>query len=162
LNSAAHTLRWKWLGGSTAVALPAFGDPVNGSTAYHLCLYDTGVGAPSLAFSATVPAGGTCGTRPCWKQIRNRFSYTNAAATPDGVRQLSLQATGTTGASIMVAGRGSNLHTPVSADGVYLLREFPEVIVQLQRSDSLSCWEAVFTGPPIRDTRSLFVDTIHP
>lgn len=161
LNAAAHTVGWKWLGGATPVALSQFGDPVSGSTAYHLCVYDTSAGPPSLTFGATVPAGGTCGGQPCWKQTRKRFSYRNSAATPDGVRQLTLQATGNTGASIVVSGRGPNLHTPVSADGVFLLREFPQVIVQLQRGDSLNCWEAVFTSPPSRDTRWAFVDTIH-
>jgi hypothetical protein len=161
LNAAAHTVGWKWLGGATPVALSQFGDPVSGSAAYHLCVYDTSAGPPSLTFGATVPAGGTCGGQPCWKQTRKRFSYRNSAATPDGVRQLTLQATGNTGASIVVSGRGPNLHTPVSADGVFLLREFPQVIVQLQRSDSPNCWEAVFTSPPSRDTRWAFVDTIH-
>jgi hypothetical protein len=114
-----------------------------------------------LAFAATVPAGGTCGTEPCWKQIRNRFSYTNAAATPDGLRRLTLQASRGTGAAITVSGRGTNLRRPVSADGIFLLREFPEVVVQLQRSDSPTCWEAVFTRPAIRNTRWTFTDTIH-
>jgi len=150
------------LGGSTPIALSQFGNPVSGSASYDLCVYDTNAGPPFLVFGASVPAGGTCGARPCWKQTRNRFSYTNAAATPDGVKQMTLQATaGRTGASIHVSGGGSNLHMPVSADGVFLLREFPEVIVQLQRNDSPDCWEAVFTSPPVRDTRWGFADTIH-
>lgn len=163
LNTASRaTVRWNWLGGSTPIALTQFGNPVSGSSSYHLCVYDTSAGPPFLVFGATVPAGGTCGTRPCWKQIRNRFSYTNAAATPDGVKRMTLQATaGRTAASIHVTGGGSNLHMPVSADGVFLLREFPEVIVQLQRNDSPDCWEAVFTSPPARDTRWAFADTIH-
>lgn len=44
---------------------------------------------------------------------------------------------------------------------IFLLREFPEVIVQLQRSDSPDCWEAVFTDPPNHDTRWVFADTVH-
>ena len=48
----------------------------------------------------------------------------------------------------------------MSADGIFLLREFPDVIVQLQRSDSLDCWEAVFTTPAIRDARWVFADRI--
>jgi len=160
LNTASHRARWRWLGGSTPVTLSQFGDPVNGPTAYHVCLYDTNAGVPSLAFSATVPTGGTCGSRQCWKLARNRFTYTNPAASPDGVRQMTLKPSASTGAAIVVSGRGPNLHTPVSADGIYLLREFPRVIVQLQRSDSPSCWEAVFPGPPVRDTRLGFADAI--
>ena len=69
--------------------------------------------------------------------------------------------TGRTGALITVSGGGSNLHVPISADGVLLLREFPQVIAQLQRSDSPDCWEAVFTSPATRNTRWVFADTLH-
>ena len=72
---------------------------------------------------------------------------------------MKLQATARTGAAIVVSGRGPNLHTPVSADGVLLLREFPDVIVQLQRSDGPGCWESVFTSPAVRNRRTVFVDT---
>jgi hypothetical protein len=34
-------------------------------TDYALCVYDTTAGTPSLALAARIPAGGTCGTRPC-------------------------------------------------------------------------------------------------
>ena len=159
VNAAAYKVGWKWLGGSTLPDVSQFGDPVNGPTAYHLCIYDTSAGPPFLAFSATVPAGGTCGPRPCWKQTHNRFSYTNSLATPDGLRRMTLQA-GKTGAHIGASGRGRNLHMPASVDGNSLLREFPEVIVQVQRSDSPTCWEAVFTSPATRSTRGVFADTI--
>ncbi len=159
LNAAADKVGWKWSGGSSLPDVSQFGDPVNGPTAYSLCVYDTSAGPPFLAFSAWVPASGTCGAHPCWKQTHNRFVYANRLATPDGVRRMTLQA-GHTGASIAVSGRGSNLHMPVAADGLFLLREFPEVIVQLQRSDSPTCWEAVFTSPATRNTRRVFADTI--
>jgi len=161
LKSGAPTAGWKWLGGSTPVSLGQYGDPVNGSTSYHWCVYDTSAGPPFLAFEARVQAGGTCGARPCWKQSHNRLSYSNPAGTPDGVTSMTLRASGGSGASITVRARGSNLHLPVSADGIYLLREFPEVIVQLQRNDTPGCWEAVFTNPAIHNTQRTFVDSIH-
>ena len=149
------------MGGTTPVSLPQFGDPVNGATAYRLCVYDTNGGSRSLAFGAAVPPGGICGTHPCWKLIRHRFSYTNVAGTPEGVKRITLRPTaGRIGAAITVSGRGSNLHLPVSADGLSLLHASPEVIVQLQRSDGPDCWEAVFTNPPSRDTRWVFTDTL--
>jgi len=160
LHAAARRVRWRWRNGSAPVTLSQFGDPVAGPTLYHLCVYDTGAGPLTLAFHATVRAGGTCGLRPCWKQARSRFSYVDAAATADGVSRMTLRADGSTGTTISVNGRGANLHPPVSADGVFLLREFPQVIVQLQRSDSPACWEAVFTGPPMRDTRWVFADSV--
>ena len=154
-------MSWKWLGSATPVAVSQFGDPANGLTSYHLCVYGTSAGLPSLAFSATVPTGGFCDPHTCWKRTRSRFSYTNTGATPDGVTHVVLQPTaGRTEARITLSGRGSNLRIPLSADGIFLLPEFPEVIVQLQRSDSADCWESVFTSPPIRDTQSVFTDTI--
>jgi len=163
LNASAHTVSASWSGGTTAVALPQFGNPVSGATAYHLCVYDTNAGPPRLAFGANVPAGGTCGTRPCWRQIGSHFAYSNTAGTPDGVKRMTLRATaGRIGAAITVNGRGSNLHLPVSSDGITLLRESPAVIVQVQRSDAPDCWETVVTSPPTRGTRFVFSDAVRP
>jgi hypothetical protein len=151
---------WKWRG-SSPIALSAFGDPVTGSTDYRLCIYDTSAGPPSLAFSAVIPAGGRCGGRPCWIQKRHGFIYFNADATPNGVWLARLQASRNGTPYIIVRGRGQNLGMPVSADGLFLLRQFPQVIVQLQRSDAPACWEAVFKSPAIHNSPRVFVDLLH-
>jgi hypothetical protein len=152
-------MRWEWFG-ATPMARSDFGDPVDGATGYQLCIYDTNDGPPTLAFSATIPAGGTCGRRTCWKQNRRRLVYVDTAAARDGIRQITLTAVGRSSrtASVVVSGNGPNLHLPAPPDGDSLLRESPQVIVQLQRSDQPACWEAVFAGPPIHDTGSTFVD----
>ena len=161
INGATHRLGATWSGNSALPVVAGFGDPVNGSTGYRLCIYDTGGGGTSLAFGAGVPAGGTCGRRQCWKRLRDTFSYLNIAGNPDGIRRVSLRApVGNTAAAIAVTGRGANLRVPASTDGIFLLREFPAVIVQLQRGDSPDCWEAVFTTPAMRDTRWAFADTV--
>ncbi len=160
LKTVSHTARWKWLGGGMPADLAEFGDPVNGSTAYDWCIYDTSASSPSLAFAARVPPHGACGAHPCWQQTHNRFSYTNPAATPNGVTRMTLRPSSGAGAAIVVNGRGANLHLPAPATGSLLLREFPQVIVQLQRSDSAACWEATFTAPPVHDTLRVFVDTV--
>ncbi len=160
LNATARTLRWKWAGGSVPVSLSELGDPVSGPTAYALCVYDTSGGPPSLAFGTTVPSGGICGARPCWKASHGRYAYANSAGSRGGVNRMVLRPNSRgSGASIVVNGGGANLHLPVSVDGIFLLREFPEVIVQLQRGDSASCWEAVFTSPADHNTRSVFSDS---
>lgn len=74
---------------------------------------------PILTVTMGVPASGFCDPETCWKRPLNGFSYTNAAATPDGVRQMTLQASGHTGSYIAVSGRGSNLRMPVSTDGIF-------------------------------------------
>ena len=44
--------------------------------------------------SAQAPAGGTCGTRPCWRtwKLAGGFKYVAKAATPPGLRKLFLRA----------------------------------------------------------------------
>ena len=154
-------MRWEWFG-STPLTRSEFGDPVGGATGYHLCIYDTSDGPPALAFGATVPAGGTCGRRPCWRQSRRRLVYIDTSAASDGIRQMTLTTVGRSSrtASIVVSGRGPNLRLPTSADGASLLSESPTVVVQVQRSDHPTCWEAVFTSPPVHDTRWTFIDRI--
>ncbi|MDX2166146.1 MAG: hypothetical protein SF182_03760, partial [Deltaproteobacteria bacterium] len=160
LRTSAPRLRWEWFGTQPTTAA-GFGDPVGGASAYHLCIYDTADGLPGLVFGASVPAGGTCGTRPCWKQTRKRLAYTNHAATPDGIRHLALSAGGSRkAASIIVSGHGPHLRLPTPADAASLLRASPQVIVQLQRSDAPACWEAVFTAPARSNSAHRFEDRI--
>jgi hypothetical protein len=159
LRAAAPRVRWEWFGTLPTTAA-GLGDPVSGATGYHLCIYDTPAGLPHLAFSATVPPGGTCGARPCWKQTRKRLAYTNNAATPDGIRHLTLSAGGSRkAASIIVNGRGPNLRLPASGDGS-LLRAALQVIVQLQRSDAADCWEARFDAPATLESARTFADRL--
>ena len=82
------TLKWRWIS-SADVATADFGDPTTMSH-YVLCIYD----ASSLTMSAQAPAGGTCGTRPCWRtwKLAGGFKYVAKAATPPGLRKLFLRA----------------------------------------------------------------------
>ena len=50
-----------------ALTQPDFGDPVGGTTAYHLCVWRDG---PTLVADYEVDrAGDMCGTNPCWKSL---------------------------------------------------------------------------------------------
>jgi hypothetical protein len=80
-------LSWKWASSAT-VAATDFGDPT-GSTAYAVCLYD----AAGLIETATVPPGGTCGTKPCWKALGTvGFKYADKAGTHAGLQKVQLKA----------------------------------------------------------------------
>jgi hypothetical protein len=68
--------------------------PGRGAVELLAAMPDAAEQRPCLAFAAGVPPGGTCGSRPCWKQTGKRLVYTNNAATPDGIRQLRLSAGG--------------------------------------------------------------------
>ena len=132
-----HQLSWKWTRGPVTPR-SAFGDPTT-TTAYTLCIYDESGGTPTLALSATAPAGATCGPRPCWATTATGFIYTNPAGTPDGLRRIVLVEGLATGeARICAEGRGGNLRLPV----LPLVKD-PKVIAQLKATNG-ACWEATY------------------
>jgi hypothetical protein len=134
-------LQWKWSKGSVT-AKADFGDPTT-TTHYQLCIYDS----TDLILSATIPAGGTCGTKPCWKSKPKGYDYKNKLAAPDGIAQMKLQAGLVAGkAQIQVKGKGDLLDDPA----------FPiaqPVTVQLFNTDGV-CWEATYSAPAIKNTAS--------
>lgn len=58
------------------------------TAAYELCVYEPGNPAPLL--HVRTPAGGTCGTQPCWKASGLGFSYADKRLTPEGARKAKL------------------------------------------------------------------------
>jgi hypothetical protein len=132
--STKDQLQWKWIKG--AVTLKAdFGDPTT-TTAYQLCVYDNG----GLVLSAAIPPGGTCGTKPCWREKPKGFDYKNKLATPKGVTQIKLQEGVIAGkAQIQVKGKGDLLEDPT-------LPFVQPVTVQLFNTDG-ECWEATYSAP---------------
>ena len=64
------------------------GDPVDGTTAYAVCLYDE---AGALVLDLEVDrAGAACGTKACWKAKGTKgFGYKDSEAASDGVKKLS-------------------------------------------------------------------------
>jgi hypothetical protein len=64
-------LSWKWVGGA-ATPESDYGDPL-GTDDYALCVYDDG----ALIMSASADAGGLCGKKPCWKDKKKGFVYTD-------------------------------------------------------------------------------------
>jgi photosystem II stability/assembly factor-like uncharacterized protein len=150
-NDKKHHLNWNWSAGE-ATLTSDFGDPVNGSTRYSICVFDRAGGATTLALSATVPPGEQCGKRLCWSPIGSKgFRYNNNAA-PDGVSKILLQAGGAGAVKIVVEGKGAKLSVPALP-----LAQSPSVEVQLVNSDGL-CWLADYSAPATRNSGSLFKD----
>jgi hypothetical protein len=110
-----------------------------------MAVYDETGGAPHLQLSANAPAGGTCGTRPCWAENSAGFKYANKAATPDGLIKIALRAGEEGSAKISVKGKGVNLPVPA-------LPLTPPVTAQLQASNG-TCWDAVYSEPAADDTQ---------
>src|SRR5262249_5350214 len=102
---------WSWKAGA-ATGPPVLRDPVNGSASYRLRPYAASGGSQPLR-ELSVPAGGTCGTVPCWKPVaQTGFRYRNDAATPDGITTLTLKSNRMGKMSIPVKGKGPALPTP--------------------------------------------------
>jgi hypothetical protein len=157
------SLGWSWLKGPFTT-FADLGDPVNGSTAYHLCIYDEIGNTAHLVLDATAPAGGTCAKgRPCWKQIGSRkptgFKYSDGDLTPDGLLGISLKSGGDGKAKLVVSGKGVNLRMADPA-GLDLLSQDTKVIVQLSHSGGGTCWESAYPAPALRNTTSKFMDTL--
>jgi len=137
----ADAITWKWDKGEATLA-SAFGAPENGDD-YSLCVYDESAGSGVLLFEAAAPAGGLCGTKPCWKALgtpagAQGHKYTDKAGTPHGVSSLLLKP-GTAGkAKVQLKAKGENTPVPVLP-----LPTPVDLRVQL-RAGNGECWEGWF------------------
>ena len=137
---------YKWNKGEATTA-PDFGDPVTAEPTgdgYALCLFDN---ADNLLFKSTAPAGGVCGTRPCWKALSiTGFSYKDSARTPDGADRIKLKAGLAGKAKVQFKGKGPDLAN-------FGLPYPLPVTAQLQ-SEGGTCFEATFstTGLKVNST----------
>ena len=131
---------WKWATGA-ATALTDFGDPVN-STGLTLCIFDRSQASSPLLFRASVPAGGTCGTKPCWIGNGKTFKFKNSAASGDGVSNISLIPGAEGKAKVVVSARGAALsQRPFGVPTPPLSLPFT---VQLQSTNG-QCWESTYS-----------------
>ena len=116
---------------------------------YKLCIYD---GTASLISSATVPAGGFCGGKPCWRATSRGFKYVDKDRLADGIYKMGLREGLEAGAAkIFINGKGADLDMPMMAtDGTPTIALFPPVTVVLKNSDNV-CWRARYNAPAIRN-----------
>src|SRR5262249_48128841 len=112
------------------IALLDFGNPAQ-VTDLTLCVFDQN----GLALSATAPAGGSCGTRPCWSTAPTSIRYGDRDGTPDGLTSLVLKA-GDVGRAA-VTGKGTGAARGLPPRGLAT-----PVTVRLKRSGGPACWEA--------------------
>ncbi len=140
------SIKWKWLRGARTT-FAEYGTPTT-TTSYQFCLYD----ASGLRLEITHPAGGTCGTKPCWRASGFKgYKYKDSALTPDGGLQLALKEGAIGKAQIQLAGRGLNLAMP---DFSTLVQP---ITVQIQQTDG-TCWGSVFSAPATSSSPVKFQD----
>jgi 6-phosphogluconolactonase (cycloisomerase 2 family) len=132
-----RTLVWKW----QDATVPVIGNPLTTSDV-ALCVYDGSGGGQPLV-DAVAPAGGACGTRPCWQSIDGGFKYADKERTPDGLQRVQITPKPGQTSTVKVKARGANL------PGFTLPLTAP-VTVQLQASTG-ECLEAMFASVVIND-----------
>ncbi|MBI3784724.1 MAG: hypothetical protein HY270_15130 [Deltaproteobacteria bacterium] len=164
-NNNKDNLSWVWSHGATTT-LSEFGDPVNGTSSYRVCVYDESNGVPTLKLGALAPAGGLChGLTPCWKATGKKTStgyvYVDRDLTPNGLLRVALKAEvpGKSKAKIVVRGKGPNLPMPAPAGSTLLLQD-TNVVVQLVKSDGGVCWESVYPAAAKKSALAVFKDTL--
>lgn len=136
---------FRWLRGDEAL-LGALPDPVN-TDDVELCVYGP-AGQPILRLRA--PAGGTCGTKPCWSAKSTGYKYADKERTPDGVIKVQLKAGEALKGKADLKAKGENV-----PDLPSLPLALP-VTAQLQASNG-ACWQASFSSPgAIKNTPEQF------
>ena len=151
-TAARERAAFAWADG--IVTYPAdFGDPTQG-TDYELCLFQPAtLSTPVTPVGALrIPAGGTCGGRPCWSAVPSGFRFRNPSAKrTGGATFVKLHASQTELTSLVVRGAGAPLGLPASLD-------LPDVRAQLVATYAgadVRCWEWE-SGPPMRHTATRF------
>jgi len=103
---------------------------------------DADLGAPSgLRASATIPGGGLCAGKPCWKATSSGFKYAEKLLTPSGVKSVTLRAGLVPGqATIKIAGKGALVDVPA-------LDALAAPLTMQLTAATGACWEAEYDAP---------------
>jgi hypothetical protein len=150
-------MRWNWVKGE-ATTVADLDDPTAGES-YSLCLYDA---SNTLIYGSLVPAGGTCGTKPCWKAVGDPpasrgYKYKSKERAPHGITKLTLKPGAAGSAKIVAKGGRENLFAGPS--GAPPLPLALPATMQL-RNTSGECWQAVYSsGGVVENTSALFKGT---
>jgi hypothetical protein len=142
-------VKWKWTTGQ-ATTFAELGAPLT-TDEYALCVYDA---SSELLLKMTAPAGGTCGTKPCWKQLGSvppkGYKYKDFDGLPNDLDGITLKAGLEGKAKMSLKGKGPFVPMPVL--GGFAL----PLTTQLQSAGGV-CWEATFSGTGVQlNTGALF------
>lgn len=133
---------WKWSAGE-ATTLAELGDPLV-EQSWIMCLYDQTAPPSQPMLRASIPAGGVCAGKPCWKATGTKgFKYGDKELTPSGVMGMT-QKIGVAGkAKLVLKAKGEPLEMP-------LLEEIGAPFhVQLQNPSGV-CFSATYSNPLVQ------------
>jgi hypothetical protein len=119
----------------TAVVPSQFGDPVTGSTAYKVCIYDA---ANQLSGEYNVAqAGAICDDQSCWSTSGKGYKYRDKSATADGILKINLFGGDPGKGKVMFGGKNSASTMPTGIAAA--LQDETSATVQVLTSDA-SCF----------------------
>lgn len=146
-NPAKVRLAWKWLRGART-DLQDFGSPTQaGGASYAFCVYDYSAGTPALAMSLTVPAGGNCGGKACWKtKGASAYKFSDSAGTRGGIKLISLKAGADFRAVVKVKAGGTSLQLPTTVSATQFFHQDGKVTAQVVNALG-QCWGSDFVPP---------------
>lgn len=125
----------------TVVAPSQFGNPVSGSTAYKVCIYNA---ADQLSGEYTVAqAGAICGDLSCWSAVSGKgYKYKDKSTTTDGILKINALGGDPGKGKVLVVGKNnaSTMPTGIAA----ALQNQSSATVQVLTSDA-SCFGVSLT-----------------
>ncbi len=144
-NSGRNRFAWKWSKGTATLTQASFGDPLNGTTSYRLCVYDQSAGLPGLKMGAVIDPGGSCPTKPCWRTVSDKgWKYTSRDGNAYGINKVGMKGGAAGKPFLQLAGKAGNLPVPAPIAAIRYLDQDTQVIVQLHSSNPANCWESSF------------------
>jgi len=144
-------LAWKWSKGASAVTQADFGNPVDGSSGYALCLYDETGGNRELVLEMAGAAAGSCSGKPCWKAVSDKgWAYKNKKGNTDGVTKIALRGGAAGKPMLQWAGKGTSLDLPAPVSGSAYFAVDSALTVQLHRDDDGRCWTSTYEAASVK------------
>jgi hypothetical protein len=117
----------------STVTQSQFGDPVAGSTAYAICIYDS---ADQLKGTYTIDrAGDTCDGKPCWAAISDKgYKYGDKNGSADGIVKMKVSGGPAGKGKVKVIGKNATGQLPLGVAA--LLQCQTSATVQVLTSDA--------------------------
>jgi len=137
-DPAKNAMAWTWKGQATLMS--ELGTPTT-TTDYRFCGYD---GGDAVILDLPVVAGGTCGTKPCWKAASKSFGYKNKLGNSGGVTALTLKSGSDGKAALALKAKGASFALPT----LPLAQTPAPVRVLLVNEATNACWTAAYGTPP--------------
>jgi hypothetical protein len=138
-NDTQDSVKFKWGNGESTDPIE-FGNPFT-TTSQSVCIW-TGAEESRMekAYEVTIPPGGQCAGKACWKSMNDGYRFRDKDATNGGIRKLLIKGGDAGRARIVVQGKGPGLTVgslPLApADGV----------ARVQIRNEETCWEANFSS----------------